>query len=178
MTKAKWSYPLPGKYRIWPDRKGEFAYQRRFHTHEGIDLYAPVGTPVMACEAGEVVSVIEFTGFEESPHWNDTYAVLIEGESGVICYGEVIPYNVKVGDKIEPGTVVGFVAQVLKTYKGRPMSMLHLELLKLGSKDSVSWPVNSPKPDILLDPTMFLYESFLSGSDDIRRMKYVEPVRF
>lgn len=183
-----WFYPLPGLFRLWPDAKGEFGYKRRFHCHEGIDLYKPIGSPVFACENGIVVAIIEFTGFGESPHWNDTYAVLVEGPSGVICYGEINPYAPyedesgirfpkAVGESVKAGDYLGLVDQVLKVDKGRPMSMLHLELLVPGSRDSVAWPVDKPKPEIFLDPTEKLWEAFMSGGPDIRRMRYREPER-
>lgn len=134
---------------------GAFAIQRKFHIHEGVDLYAPVGTPVFAVEAGEVVAVIPFTGEHAGyPHWENTWAVLVEGETGVVVYGE-IQNIVEVGDKIQKGQWVGSILRVLKNDKGRPMSMLHLELYEHGARDTVEW-TTGPQAEGHLDPTPYL----------------------
>lgn len=134
---------------------GAFGVKRRFHTHEGVDLYAPIGMPVMAVEAGEVVAVKPFTGPHAGPtlaHWLDTYAVFVEGPSGVVVYGEVAPH-VREGYKVRAGEVLGVVIRVLRHDKGRPMSMLHLEKHVPGSRVAPEWLVHDEKPEVLLDPT-------------------------
>ncbi len=137
---------------------GAFGVQRKHHTHEGVDLYAPVGMPVLAVEPGQVVAVKPFTGPHAGPslaHWLDTWAVFVEGESGVVVYGEIAPH-VKVGATVHAGQVVGVVMRVLRNYKHRPVSMLHLELHKHGSRNAPEWLVHDNKPDVLLDPTPYL----------------------
>lgn len=137
---------------------GAFGVQRRHHIHEGVDLYCPEGTAVRAVEPGIVVAVIAFTGEAAdppSPWWNNTEAVMIEGESGVVLYGEITSIR-EVGDHVDTNTLVGFVIEVLKTYKGRPMSMLHLELHRKGTCDSLEWVVD--RPSSLLDPTSHLLD--------------------
>lgn len=138
---------------------GAFACRRKYHTHEGVDLYCPEGTPVYAIEDGVVVAIEDFTGPKAgSPWWNDTRAVMVEGESGVINYGEILEApGIVVGKAVKAGDLIGFVKTVLRKDKGRPMSMLHLELYAHGIRQSFAWePPDRPKPDWLLDPTPLL----------------------
>lgn len=135
---------------------GSFGAVRKHHTHEGIDLYCADGTSVFAVEAGVVVSIIPFTGKRvQMDWWDDTDAVLIEGESGVVLYGEVTPHpSLIVGQTVERGALLGNVKQVLLKDKGRPMSMLHLELHVAGTSEAFEWPsVGGCRPPSLLDPT-------------------------
>lgn len=135
---------------------GGFGVKRKHHTHEGVDLYVPTGTPVWAVEAGEVVAVLPFTGpHAGSPWWKDTYAVFVEGPSGVVVYGEVAPH-IKVGAQLLAGMILGVVTPVLRQDKGRPMCMLHLELHTPGSRSAPEWLVHDERPAVLLDPTPFL----------------------
>lgn len=141
---------------------GAFGVKRKNHHHEGVDLYCPQGTEVYAMEDGEVVMIENFTGpAAGSDWWNDTKAIHVEGESGVIVYGEVIPCEqIKVGHKIKQGEMIANVEPVLKKDKGRPMSMLHLELYKHGSRQTVEWhPMQDDVPEFLQDPTLLLIDA-------------------
>ncbi len=139
-----------------PPHPGAYGVTRKNHVHEGIDFYCPEGTRVMAVEAGIVVAILDFTGPKaESPWWHDTQAVLIEGDSGVVLYGEMAPV-VTVGQNVAAGDVLGHVVQVLREDKGRPMSMLHLELHTAGTRDCYEWVVGAASPPSLRDPTPFL----------------------
>ena len=130
--------------------QGRFGGKRKFDTHTGVDLYCEPGTPVYAMEDGVVVSVEYFTGTNaQSPWWHDTKAVTIEGVSGVILYGEV-ETSLKAGDRVSEGQEIAKVVQVLKNDKGLPMTMLHLELYKLGYKGSGEW-WKETQPEDLLD---------------------------
>jgi hypothetical protein len=117
-------------------------------------------------ESGVVRAVEPFTGAwvpeEPTPWWNDTAALIVEGASGILVYGEVGPAEVWVrpGDRVQEGQPLAQVqVPVLKRDKGRPTVMLHLEryasLPPTGSC-TVSWPLQSPRPDRLLDPTPLL----------------------
>jgi hypothetical protein len=146
---------------IFP-HKGAFAVPRQFHVHEGIDLYVPENTLVSAVEDGRLVGVEPFTGeIAGTPWWENTWAVLVEGISGVVVYGEVVPNATMMSfpdDPIRQGDPVGYVKRVLKTYKGRPMSMLHLELHTHGTRTTYAWEGRFPPPS-LRDPTPFLLEA-------------------
>lgn len=146
---------------------GSFGFERKNHIHEGIDLYAPVGTPVYNCQYGTVVAILPFTGEHAgSPWWNNTWAVMVEhGEkfrgveynTGVILYGEIEPMpGLEVGQKVGFHFQIGTVLQVLREDKGRPMSMLHLELYDKGGREPVEWLPGQPRPPGLRDPTPFL----------------------
>jgi murein DD-endopeptidase MepM/ murein hydrolase activator NlpD len=160
--------PIP----IGKNHPGAFGIDRHEHVHTGVDLYAPYGCPVRAMEAGKVIAVEWFTGPSiNMPWWNDTRAVYIEGVRGVFNYGEIQEYpGLKVGDTIEQGQYFGYVVTVLKKYKGRPMSMLHLELYDHGYIDTWGeWKIGQPKPEHLKDPTFFLLELYDS------RPCYLDP---
>lgn len=140
---------------------GSFAFERKNHIHEGVDLYAPIGEPIYAVEDGVVVNVEHFTGQYADPPstwWNDTQAVLIQGRSGVVVYGEIEAKVVK-GQEVKAGDLVGNVLTVLKKDKGRPMSMLHLELYETGATMTHPWDVGAARPPGLKDPTQHLLKA-------------------
>jgi len=137
--------PLPEEAR--------FGAVRKHDVHTGIDLYAEAGTKVCAMEAGTVVAVVDFTGIAaESPWWLDTKAVMVEGASGVILYGE-IETILNVGDYVFEGDTIGHILRVLKKDKGKPLAMLHLELYTHGTTVPVWWKHEDKQPENLLDPT-------------------------
>ena len=122
--------------------QNRFGIERKHDVHTGLDIFADVGEVVTAYEKGVVVNICQFTGINVgSEWWNDTWAVLIEGKSGVILYGEIkVNEELKVGDFVEAGQPIGTVMQVLKVFKNKPMSMLHIELYKHGYKgDGEVW---------------------------------------
>lgn len=140
---------------------GSFSQKRKNHIHEGIDLYCQKGDEVIAIEDGTIVKIKPFTGtLINSPWWNNTWCILIEGKMGVFNYGEIIPEEgLKEGMAIKKGGIIGKVETVLKNDKGRPMNMLHLEMYKHGTKDAIlEWSLNQPKPENLLDPTKILID--------------------
>jgi hypothetical protein len=140
---------------------GAFGVKRTHHTHEGVDLYAPEGTPVHAVEAGVVVRIEWFTGAKaQSPWWSDTQAIFIEGASGVVVYGELlVDPSLSEGSLIQAGDVVGALVPVLCQDKGRPMTMLHLELHAPGTRQAPAWETD--RPFSLRDPTPKLLECCL-----------------
>lgn len=137
---------------------GAFGVQRRFHTHEGVDLYCDDGAPVIAMESGTVVAIEDFTGSASgSPWWLDTKSLLVAGEAGVVCYGEIEPdSHLRVGDWVSRGQQIGVVKMVLAKDKGRPRSMLHLELHTPETNRTTPWDHGSERPITLLDPTGLL----------------------
>lgn len=175
MNEQHWSFPLPGYPQpVGPEvicagesgvvgvpvngHPGAFGVRRRHHIHEGIDLYAAEGTPVFAAQAGVVVAVEAFTGPDAgSPWWKNTQAILVEGASGVIVYGElqIIPELV-IGKKVEPRDLLGHLSPVLRHDKGRPTTMLHLELHERQTRATVAWNLGEPQPRSLCNPTRFL----------------------
>ncbi len=151
-----WRWPLEGRASLAPSEQGAFGAVRRHDVHTGVDLYAREGAVVRAVEDGVVVAVERFTGPEAgSPWWRDTDAVLVEGASGVVLYGEVAP-QVTLGARLVAGDVVGRVVTVLRRDKGLPTAMLHLELYAHGTRASVWWRHGEARPAALRDPTPLL----------------------
>ncbi|HHJ5066943.1 TPA: peptidoglycan DD-metalloendopeptidase family protein [Enterococcus hirae] len=75
-------------------RGGEF--------HRGLDLAAPQGEPIYASKAGTVVKA------EFHPSWGNYVA--IEHEDGTTAlYAHQQEYQVKVGDKVKQGQIIGYV---------------------------------------------------------------------
>jgi murein DD-endopeptidase MepM/ murein hydrolase activator NlpD len=156
-----WKYPLVGNITQSLPKFGHpnsFAAIRKHDIHTGIDLFAPEGQYVVACEEGKVCAIIDFTGNKaDSPWWLDTKAIYVRGSSGTIVYGEVEPTeNLSVGSAVKQGQVLGNVKRVLKKDKGLPLSMLHLELWFGKVTDSLIWNLNSSRPKGLIDPTGYL----------------------
>lgn len=160
-----WIYPISG----WDtygtpvgDHPGAFGVRRKHNIHEGVDIYCDDGAPVKAVEAGRIVMVCPFTGpTVGSPWWNETWAVMVEGPSGLVVYGELTPnwINTIEGHEVLAGQRIGWVKRVLKKDKGKPTSMLHIELRAHGHTESSVWELDQPKPDWLLDPTLYLLEA-------------------
>lgn len=142
---------------------GAFGVARKFNFHEGIDLYGHKGQQVYAIEPGEVISVAPFTGpSAQHDWWLDTEAVLVKNDSGTYwVYGEV-DSQVKVGDRVKQGTVVGEITPVLPPHKHRPdipghsVNMLHLEKWSSAYNPDegwAAWKTREARPPWLADPT-------------------------
>jgi phosphopantothenoylcysteine decarboxylase len=173
---TKWVFPLSTGPANCPGipinfHPGAFGFHRKFCYHTGVDLYAKTpGASVFAVEGGTVINIEHFTGPQDgTPWWNNTEAILVEGRSGVVCYGEVelLPYlDIKVGSKVRRGQPIAKVAQVLPDHKFRPdipghsTSMLHFELYRAGTKQcSHSWKHDKPMHGYMTDPTPLLMEA-------------------
>lgn len=139
---------------------GDFASRRSFYHHPGIDLYCSDGQEIIAMEDGVVVNFDNFTGPNStppSPWWNETFAVLIEGASGVIGYCELkIINSLKIGDIIKAGDPIGHIIPVLKKDKGNGTTMLHLEYYIHGTRDHVTWELDTDMPKELINPRVIL----------------------
>lgn len=169
--KLKWKFPLnkaecsgiPIK-----GHPGSFLCKRKHHVHTGVDLYTDDGACVYPVEDGTVVGIEHFTGPQDNqPWWHDTECILIEGASGVVCYGEITPNpNIRIGDNVWTNEQVGKVKRVLKEGKERPdimghsTSMLHLELYPHGKYKAFEEFGDNPDDfNILQDPTPYLLDS-------------------
>lgn len=151
-----WIAPLKNMPLIPVDgHPGAFGTVRKHDIHTGVDLYCEDKAEVFAVEDGIVVFISPFTGDQAgSPWWNNTQAIGVLGASGVVVYGEVTSL-VAVGDKVSGGQSIASVDQVLKKDKGRPVSMLHIELYNK-IMEPVWWHHENSQPEGLLDPTDFL----------------------
>lgn len=160
----RWRWPLEGVSRGVIPREGDagaFGAARRYDVHTGVDLHCAAGQRVGAVEEGRVVGIEDFTGpAAGSPWWLPTRAVLIEGASGVVLYGEVAPREgLKEGVFVRAGEELGVVSRVLRRDKGLPTSMLHIERYACGTRASVWWRLGEGRPTGLLDPSELLRES-------------------
>ncbi len=160
-------WPLRNIAPMFPDGPGRFAACRRHDIHTGVDFYCERGTEVQAIRSGIVVAILNFTGPNATrsdgtpdpmPWWNDTKAVMVEDKEGVWVYAE-IETDLKVGDKIKAGGYIGRVIPVLTVFKGRPMSMLHMERHSHGSRDFSWWHHGKDIPSNLRNPTDLLIEA-------------------
>jgi len=156
-----WKGNVPGG-----NHPGAFGVVRKHDVHTGVDLYVPNEDLVLAVETGFCIAIENYTGPEVgSPWWLPTKALLIEGSSGVVCYGEISSMGIGLGDHVLRGMVIGHVLPVLpegrtkENIPGHSRYMLHLELYELGTRESVWWKLDEEKPKNLLDPTHKLLES-------------------
>lgn len=145
---------------------GAFGFKRNSNYHTGVDLYTDDNEPVYAVEDGLVVKIDYFTGPNAgSPWWEETWGVMVLGESGIVNYGEVtFDSKALIGDKVQMGQKIANVKRVLKKDKfrsdipGHSTSMLHLELYKFGADiEFIDW--EDKKSPFLLDPTPHLINS-------------------
>jgi len=139
---------------------GDFAFRRSFYHHPGIDIYCDFGQEVQAMEAGTVVHIENFTGPNAnppSPWWLETWSILVEGESGVLGYCELKPLpHIQVGSKVTEGEVIATIVPVLKKNKGNGTTMLHFEQYASGTREHVTWVLDTTKPVQLLNPRELL----------------------
>jgi len=148
--------PLPNHY-------GSFMCKRKHDYHGGVDLYCLDGSPVYAVEDGVVILVRDYTGEKVGcPWWNETRAVYVEGDTGVICYGEIQEgEDIKSGVRVSAGHIIGQVKTVLKKDKGKPMSMLHFALHRHGFK----WRVDNDVYEQHMDPTLLLIQCKINAAN-------------
>lgn len=90
-------------------RGGEF--------HRGIDLAAPQGEPIYASKAGTVIKA------EFHPSWGNVVAIKHE-DGTTALYAHQQEYQVKVGDKVKQGQIIGYVGSTGNSTG----SHLHFEL--------------------------------------------------
>jgi len=139
---------------------GDFGYRRSFYHHSGIDLYCQKDEKIFAIEDGIITNIEIFTGPNanpKSPWWNETFSIMIEGASGAIGYCELLPLpHLKIGYKVKEGEIIAQIIPVLKKDKGNGTTMLHLEHYVSGTKDHVTWVLDTEKPKELLNPRYLL----------------------
>lgn len=158
----KKTWPVPCAYSKQipqPDPEAAFGSTREYKngngSHAGIDIYAPVGSKVLAIEDGKVVHVALFTGAPWSPQWRKTWYVMVEHIDGrVAVYGEIRKPRIKKGQTVKSGQIIGHIAKVLFGPKTEGSAMLHFELHKPGSRVSLDWI--GKRPARFIDPTRYL----------------------
>lgn len=154
-------WPVPESYsrKIPYEQDAGFKAKRYYKygkgKHAGIDIYAPMGSKVLAIEDGKIVHISQFTGAPYSPELRKTYYVMIEHEDGKVgVYGEIKKPKLKKGQLIKAGQLVGYVEKVFYGREKIGSSMLHFELYKKGKRMSSDW--YNEKPNGLINPTKYL----------------------
>jgi murein DD-endopeptidase MepM/ murein hydrolase activator NlpD len=81
---------------------GRFGEQRPGHTHTGIDLAVPSGTPIVAAACGVVVQA----------GWESGYGNIVcirHSSSFTTCYAHMSRFGSHVGQSVHQGQVIGYV---------------------------------------------------------------------
>ncbi len=79
---------------------------REGRVHKGIDMAAPIGTPIFAPANSYVVAATDV--YQNNPKWGKV--VVLQSTSGITTlFAHLDSYAVSVGDRIEEGDVVAFV---------------------------------------------------------------------
>ena len=134
-------WPVPNSYSRHVPRLGEpggFWEDRNDRFHCGVDIYAPVGSDVLAIEDGQVVAIEPFTSPELVDYWNTTYYVFIKDSSGFTTrYAEFGGVRVKEQDEILAGQIIGTVGQVLNFDRIEYDAPDYIQQLKLSNNSSM-----------------------------------------
>jgi murein DD-endopeptidase MepM/ murein hydrolase activator NlpD len=132
---------MPWVYRKWPQTPA----------HEGTDIYAPEGTPVLACADGDVyyVDTAHLDQPETYPYGNQVRIKHLFGKQ-VYCsiYAHLERVDVQKGDRVIRGQRVG-AAGATGNVIGDEAHHLHLSFLKEDAQ------VDGYRPD-LVDPELYL----------------------
>lgn len=160
--------PSPGEHGcFWEDRGDRF--------HAGVDIYASLGSRVVAVEDGQVIIVQQFTSPDLLDYWNITYSILVKTSSGLIArYAELSDIVIHTGDQIVAGQVLGRIGLVLNASQIDASAPEYIRLLQVDGIQSMlhfelhsKFPINEShylggnyftrvKPDSLLDPAIYL----------------------
>ena len=104
--------------------KGFFAANRRGNRlHNGIDLFAEIGTPVLASQAGIVIAAQKNQGM-------GNYIVLRHPAGITTIYGHLAAIHVAKGNLIRQGQVIGEVGKTGNANRRDILPHLHFEVRK------------------------------------------------
>lgn len=139
-------WPVPASYQKSVPASGQpgsFWENRGDRHHAGVDIHAPVGSPVLAIEDGVVQSIRTFTMAKTQSYWHNTLEILILTDAGVFHrYAELEITSVIQGEKVKAGHQIGLVGRVLNPQgvtgdtpsyvrdliHAQKLSMLHFEM--------------------------------------------------
>lgn len=117
--------------------------------HAASDLYAPIGTPILAMADGVIT---------KGPYafYLGTQALEVQHKDFIARYGEIqnTATGLKEGSPIKRGQVIAYVGEL----QGLNMSMLHLELYRGNASGPLTVRGNKPyqRRTDLIDPTSIL----------------------
>ncbi len=105
--------------------------------HAGLDFAAPLGTPIYATADGKVQSV----SYDEAGYGN--HVILAHGYGYGTLYGHMIKANVRPGQEVDRGEVIGWVGSTGKSTGPH----CHYEIIRNGTKiDPVHYFFNDLSP--------------------------------
>ena len=121
----------------WGPASGAYGYT----FHNGIDIAAPVGTPIRAAASGRVAKSAFSGGYGKHimiTHFPDGAS----GQKWVTVYAHLSDINVKVGDQVTTGQLIGKMGSTGNSTG----SHLHFEIHKGEYRYSPSAPLNTVNP--------------------------------
>ena len=123
-SETNYLWPLPGYYRL----TSLFGYRihpitGKAHSHTGIDIPAPGGTPIQACKSGQVV-----TSAYHSSYGN--YVVIDHGNGNSTLYAHMSSRAVSEGQMVSQGQTIGAVGDTGNTSGPH----LHYEVRRNGQR--------------------------------------------
>ncbi|MEX0790601.1 MAG: M23 family metallopeptidase, partial [Actinomycetota bacterium] len=128
-------FPVAGKANFSHDW-GFPRYTPVPHLHEGTDVFAAFGTPIVSSEAGKVI--------QKGTAGAGGISVWLRGDSGMGYYYAHLQSwarDLEVGQRVEKGYVIGFVGDTGNAEGGTPH--LHFEMHPGGGPGT---PARAPKP--------------------------------
>lgn len=117
-SESGYLWPLPGYYRL----TSQFGYRihpitGKAHSHTGIDVPAPGGTPILAAKSGQVVTSAKHYSY-------GNYVVIDHGNGNSTLYAHMRSRAVSEGQMVKQGQVIGYVG----TTGSSNGNHLHLEV--------------------------------------------------
>ena len=123
-SETNYLWPLPGYYRL----TSLFGYRihpitGKAHSHTGIDIPAPGGTPIQACKSGQVVT--------SAYHYSyGNYVVIDHGNGNSTLYAHMSSRAVSEGQMVSQGQTIGAVGDTGNTSGPH----LHYEVRRNGQR--------------------------------------------
>lgn len=139
-------------------RRGRLAHTRRRHPHEGIDIGAARGTPILAANDGLVVySDNGMTGYGNG-------VLVVHGDGSVTLYGHCAATFVVAGQRVRRGQIIAAVGDTGLAHGAHLHFELHVEgqavdpLPRIAARPDVAAPPSdapgspAPSPEATTDP--------------------------
>jgi len=103
---------------------GDFGAKRRNgRSHLGIDIQAPIGTPVMASKSGLAFCLNVPTGYGK-------YVLIYQPDGVLTLYGHLSEWNTETGTLVKRGQIIGFVGKTGNAKSRYIEPHLHFEIRK------------------------------------------------
>ena len=98
-TSTKWIMPCNGSI------TGQYGEKRSDHTHNGIDIAVPVGTPIKAIADGTVCAAGPASGYG---YWVGLNHGQVDGVQVTSEYGHISRWCVSYGQKVKQGQIIAY----------------------------------------------------------------------